>query len=251
MSGHNKWSTIKHKKAASDAKRGKVFSKIAKEILVSVKTGGGDPAANITLRALIQKARAANMPADNIERAIKKGTGELESEALEEIVYEGYAGGGVAVIVEVVTDNRNRSTAEVRHAFTRHEASLAQTGAVSRSFQRRGYILIGADKIDEDQLLELALEAGADDVVRDGDNFEVITAPASFMDVVDALNKAGIEPEDSEITLLPDTTVPVTEKSKAASLLRFIDALDDLEDVQRVHANFDIDDALMAELQEA
>ena len=251
MSGHNKWSTIKHKKAASDAKRGKVFSKIAKEILVSVKTGGGDPAANITLRALIQKARAANMPADNIERAIKKGTGELESEALEEIVYEGYAGGGVAVIVEVVTDNRNRSTAEVRHAFTRHEASLAQTGAVSRSFQRRGYILIGADKIDEDQLLELALEAGADDVVRDGDNFEVITAPASFMAVVDALNKAGIEPEDSEITLLPDTTVPVTEKSKAASLLRFIDALDDLEDVQRVHANFDIDDALMAELQEA
>ena len=250
MSGHNKWSTIKHKKGAADAKRGKVFSKLAKEILVAVKSGGGDPAANITLRALIQKARSVNMPADNIDRAIKKGTGELESEVLEEIMYEGYAGGGVAIIVEVVTDNRNRSTAEVRHAFSRYDANLAQSGAVSRSFQRKGYFLVGADKIDEDQLLELALEAGADDVARDGDNFEVTTEPASFGDVLEALQGAGVEPEESEITLLPDTTVPVTEKSKASSLLRFIDALDDLEDVQKVHSNFDIDDALMAELQE-
>jgi YebC/PmpR family DNA-binding regulatory protein len=250
MSGHNKWSSIKHKKAASDAKRGKVFSKIAKEILVAVKSGGGDPAANITLRALIQKARASNMPADNIERAIKKGTGELESEALEEIVYEGYAAGGVAVVVEVVTDNRNRSTAEVRHAFSRYEANLAQSGAVTRSFQRKGYILVSADKIQEDDLLELALEAGAEDVGRDGENFEVTTEPAAYMAVMDALQAAGIEPEESEITLLPDTTVPVTDKAKASSLLRFIDALDELEDVQKVHSNFDIDDALMAELQE-
>jgi YebC/PmpR family DNA-binding regulatory protein len=250
MSGHNKWSTIKHKKGAADAKRGKIFSKIAREILVSVKQGGGDPSANITLRALIQKARGVNMPADNIDRAIKKGTGEIESEALEEITYEGYAGGGVGVIVEVVTDNRNRSTAEVRHAFTKHGASLAAQGAVSRSFNRKGYILTRADAVDEDRLLEVALEAGAEDVVRDGDNFEVITEPPVFMDVVDALQAANIPMEDSEITLLPETTVPVTDKAQAASLFKFIDVLDELEDVQKVHANFDVDDALMAELQQ-
>ncbi len=250
MSGHNKWSSIKHKKAATDAKRGKIFSKIAREILVSVKAGGGDPEANIGLRAVIQKARAVNMPADNIERAIKKGTGEIESEVLEEITYEGYAPGGVGVVVEVVTDNRNRSTAEVRHAFSKHDANLAGQGAVTRSFQRKGYILVRRDTVEEDKLLEVALEAGAEDVKQDAGNFEVITEPGAFMGVVDALAAAEIPTEDAEVTLMPETTVPVTEKSKASSLLRFIDALDDLDDVQKVHANFEIDDELMAQLQE-
>jgi YebC/PmpR family DNA-binding regulatory protein len=249
MSGHNKWSTIKHKKAAADAKKGQACSKIAREILVAAKHGGGDPQGNITLRALIQKARAVNMPADNIDRAIKKGTGELESEVLEEITYEGYAQGGVAVIVECVTDNRNRSTAEVKHAFTKHGGSLAGQGAVSRSFSRKGFIIVQQSEVEEDRLLEVALEAGAEDVRSEDGTFEVFTDTGSFGAVMDALAGASIPTEDAEITLIPETTVPVTDSSQASSLLRFINALDDLDDVQKVHANFDMDDDLMAKLQ--
>lgn len=248
MSGHNKWSSIKHKKAATDAKKGKVFSKLAREIMVAVKQGGGDPAGNITLKAVIQKARSVNMPVDNIDRAIKKGTGELESEALEEVSYEGYAAGGVGVIVECVTDNRNRSTAEVKHAFNKFGASLAGQGAVCRTFDRKGYILVKGGKVDEDRLLEVALEAGAEDVEGDGEVFEVYTDTGSFDAVVDALAAAGIATESAEITLMPETTVPVSDKAQASSLLRFIEALDDLDDVQRVYANFDIADDLMAQL---
>lgn len=249
MSGHSKWSTIKHKKAAIDAKRGKIFSKIAREIMVAVRSGGSDPDANVTLRALLQKARSANMPGENIERAIKKGAGELGGAVLEEMTYEGYAPGGVAVLVAVLTDNKNRSAAEIRHLFTRHNANLSAAGSVSRLFERRGQIIVSADAATEDKLMELALEAGADDMTNEGDHFEILTSPSAFMSVVDALNKAGIVMASSEMSMLPFTWVPVTDKSQASSLMKFIEALDDLDDVQNVWHNGDISDAMMAELE--
>lgn len=248
MSGHNKWSSIKHKKGAADAKRGKVFSKIAKEIMVTVRTGGSDPNANITLRALIQKGRAANMPSDNIDRAIKRGSGEMEGEVLEEVTFEGYAGGGVGLVVQTLTNNRNRSAADVRHVFTRHGASFAGQGSVLRSFQRKGDILIDASKVEEDKLMELVLDAGAEDMTREDDQFEVITSPASFMSVVDALNKAGIPMEKSEVALMPDALVPITDKSKADAIIRFIEELEELEDVQNVYSNFDIDPSIVDQM---
>jgi len=251
MSGHNKWSSIKHKKAAADAKRGQVFSKLAKEITVAARTGGGNPEANFALRAAIQKARVANMPADNIDRAIKKGTGELAGETLEEIVYEGYAMGGVAILVEVLTDNRNRATAEVKHAFSKYEASLAGQGSVSRSFQRKGDIFIRVEAVEEDKLIEIALEAGAEDVRRDGQYFEVLTEPGAYHEVVEVLEEASIPIENAEIALLPENTMPVVDKKAAGQLLKFIETLDELEDVRHVYANFDIDDQLIAELESA
>ncbi|HPG00101.1 MAG TPA: YebC/PmpR family DNA-binding transcriptional regulator [Kiritimatiellia bacterium] len=244
MSGHNKWSSIKHKKGAADAKRGKVFSKIAKEIMVTVRTGGADPNANITLRALIQKGRAANMPSDNIERAIKRGSGDIEGEVLEEVTFEGYAPGGVGLVVQTLTNNRNRSAADVRHVFTRHGASFAGQGSVLRSFQRKGEILIDASKIEEDKLMELVLEAGAEDMVREGDQFQITTDPSSFMSVVDALNKAEIPMEKSEVSLMPDVLVPINDKTKADAIIRFIEELEELEDVQNVYSNFDIDPSI-------
>lgn len=250
MSGHSKWSTIKHKKAAMDAKRGQIFSKLAREIMVAAKAGGGDPAANLTLRALIQKAKSVNMPAENVERAIKKGTGELAAAALEEVTYEGFAPGGVALLVHVLTDNRNRAAAEVRHVFTRHGGSLAGQGTVARRFQRKGHILVRADKADEDRLLELVLDAGAEDLRRENDHFEIVTDPSQFMNVVEALNRAGIPMETSEVTFLPDSYIPVTDREQAAALLKFIEALEDLEDVQNVYSNFDIPDELMKSLGE-
>ena len=248
MAGHSKWANIKHKKAAADAKKGKVFSKIAKEIMVSARTGGGDPAANITLRALIQKARGVNMPADNIDRAIKKGTGDLDGVSFEEITYEGYAPGGVAVIVQVLTDNKNRSAAEIRHAFTKHNGSLAGAGSVLHAFQRKGLILVKAESIDEEELMEQALEAGAEDFKHEDDLYEITTGPTDFMSVVDALTDQGVSIDNSELTMLPDNYMEITDASQAASLLKFIDALEDLDDVQEVYTNLDVPDEVVATL---
>ena len=250
MSGHNKWSTIKHKKAATDAKRGKVFSKIAREILVAARQGGGDPSANITLRALIQKARSVNMPADNIDRAIKKGTGELDGGALEEVMFEGYGPGGVGVVVITLTDNRNRTVSLVRHAFTKSGNSLGNTGSVSRTFSRKGVILVDVEKVEEDALMELALESGAEDMKQDGDQFLILTDPAEFMNVVDALNDAEIPMESSEVSLVPETYVPVTDPDQAKKILKFVDDLEDLDDVQNVYGNFDISDEIMEAMEE-
>ena len=248
MSGHSKWATIKHKKAATDAKRGKIFSKIAREIMISVKSGGSDMSSNITLRTLIQKARGVNMPADNIDRAIKRGTGELEGEVLEEVMFEGFAGGGVALIVQALTNNRNRTVAEVRHAFTKFGGNLAGQGQVLRSFQRKGQILVNVADADEDKLMELVLEAGAEDMKNEEGQYEITTDPAQFASVVDALAKAGIKTESAEVTLLPDSYIPVTDKAKAGSLMSFVEALEEMEDVQNVYSNFDIDPALMESL---
>ena len=245
MSGHSKWANIKHRKGLADAKKGNVFSKIAKEIMIAVRASGADPSTNLTLRQLMQKARANNMPTDNVDRAIKRGTGELEGEVLEETVLEGYAPGGVAVVVQVLTNNRNRTAAEVRHVFTRYGASFAGQGSVMRSFQRKGHILVDASKTTEDKLMELVLEAGAEDMTRDGDQFEIITDPAQFMNVVDALNKAGIPMGSSEISLLPGAYLPIVDKSQAGTLIRFVEDLEALDDVQNVYSNFDIDPATL------
>lgn len=248
MSGHSKWSTIKHKKAAADAKRGKAFSKLAKEIMVAARQGGGDPAANITLRALVQKARGVNMPADNIDRAIKKGTGELEGEQMDEVMYEGYAPGGVAVIVQALTDNRNRSAAEVRHVFTKFNGSLAGQGSVSRSFNRKGVIEVESAEAKEDELLELALEAGAEDMTHEGDYFEIVTTPAEYPAVLGQLEERGVSVKNSEITLLPDTYMPVADAAQARSLIQFVEALEELDDVQNVYSNFDVPEDIMEQL---
>ena len=248
MSGHSKWANIKHKKGAADAKRGRIFSKIAKEIMIACGHGGGDINSNPTLRTLIQKARAVNMPADNVDRAIKRGTGQLQGERIEEILFEGFAPGGVALIVQALSDNRNRTVAEVRHVFTKHGGNLAGQGQVMRSFTRRGQILVSAAAVEEDQLMELVLEAGAEDMTRDGDQYEVLTDPAQFVNVVEALHKADIPTISSEVTLIPANYVPVAGKEKAAALLRFVDELDELDYVQNVYSNFDIDASLLEEL---
>ena len=248
MSGHSKWANIKHKKGAADARKGKIFSKIAKEIMIAVRGHGADPSSNLTLRALIQKGRAANMPADNIDRAIKRGTGELEGEVLEEVTFEGYGPGGVGLVVQTLTNNRNRSAAEIRHVFTRHGASFAGQGSVMRSFQRKGDILVDASKVGEDQLMELALDAGAEDMTKEGDEFEITTDPAQFMNVVDALTKAGISMTQSEISLIPDNVVPISDKTKADAMIRFIEELEDLDDVQNVYSNFDVDPSIAEQL---
>ena len=245
MSGHSAWANIKHKKMANDAKKGKIFSKIAKEIMIAVRIGGKDPFSNLSLRTLLQKARAANMPTDNIERAVKRGAGEMEGETFEEVMYEGYGSGGVGLIVQVLTNNRNRAAAEVRHTFTRYNASFATQGSVMRSFQRKGVILVDATKVEEDKLMEIVLEAGASDMVRDGDQFDITTDPAQFNNVVDALNKANIPPVSAEVSLVSDVQVPVADPDKAKQIMNFIDALEDMEDVQNVYTNADIDAKLV------
>lgn len=249
MAGHSKWANIKHRKGKADAARGKVFSKIAKEIIVAAAAGGGNMDDNIQLRALVQKAKGVSMPKDNIDRAIKKGTGELEGGQLTEGSYEGYAAGGIAVVVKVLTDNKNRSIAEVRHAFTKAGASMADQGAVSRMFQRKGQIFIDKDQTDEETLMDIALEAGAEDLKTEGDQFEVITDPADFDAVSDAITKAGIDMAESEITLIPDMLTEVTEADQAKSIMRFIEALEELDDVQDVYSNFDISDEIAAQLE--
>ena len=249
MSGHSKWANIKHKKGKADAARGKIFSKIAKEIMVAASAGGGNINDNISLRALVQKAKGVSMPKDNIERAIKKGTGELEGGQLTEGSYEGYAAGGIAVVVKVLTDNKNRSVSEVRHAFTKAGANFAEQGAVSRMFQRKGQILINKDQTDEDTLMDLVLEAGAEDLKTEGELFEVVTDPVDFDVVSEAITAAGIEMSQSEITMIPDVLTEVADLDKAHSIMRFVDALEELDDVQDVYTNFDISDEIAAQLE--
>lgn len=245
MSGHSKWHTTKRHKAVIDAKRGKIFSVIAKDLMLAARDGGGDPNSNAKLRTLLLKARAANMPSDNIDRAVKKGTGELPGVTYEEIVYEGYALGGVGVIVEVTTDNKNRAVGEVRSSFTKAGGSLAAPGALAFNFQRKGQFLIGADATTEDALMEIALEAGAEDVINNEDHFEVLCGVSEFDAVAKALEDKGIKPESSELAYLPNTTVPVTDPDMAKKILRLIDVLEDLDDVKAVHANHEIDDSLL------
>jgi len=244
MSGHSKWSTIKHKKGAKDAKRGKLFAKLVKIVEVAAREGGGDPAANAALSNAIDKARAASVPNDNIERAIKRGIGEVEGAQYEEMYYEGYAPGGVALYVQILTDNRNRASSDVRSTFSRNAGNLGEPGSVSYLFEQKGYLLVAGD---EDDVMLVALEAGAEDVKDSDGLFEVICAASDFSAVKKAFDEAGLVLEDSEVTQLPSTTVPVDEKT-APRVLRLIDALEDLDDVQSVYSNFDIADDVMAAL---
>ncbi len=244
MSGHSKWATIKHKKGKEDAKRGKLFSKLSRAITVAAREGGGDPAMNIALANAVEKAKSYSMPKENIERAIQRGTGGAGGEAYEAIVYEGYGPGGVAIIVEVLTDNRNRSAAEVRNIFSKHGGSLAQPGAVAWMFERRGSVVVDATRYDEDDVMAAAIDAGADDVVQDGDQFEVLTQPADFAAVRDAIAAAGIEFEQAELTLVPKTTVKLDE-ADARKTMKIVEALEDSDDVQEVYANFDIPEEIL------
>ncbi|MEI6206706.1 MAG: YebC/PmpR family DNA-binding transcriptional regulator [Desulfuromonadales bacterium] len=238
MSGHNKWSTIKHKKGAADAKRGKVFTKIIKEISVAAKLGGGDPVANPRLRTAIDKAKAENMPKDNIERAIKKGAGGMEGVTYEEIVYEGYGPGGAAVLVEVLTDNRNRSVSDIRSIFTKCNGNMGESGCVAWMFSKKGLILYDKS-VDFEQLFEAAIEVGAEDVAEQEEQFEVTTEPGSFIEVREALEVKGFKHANAEITMIPQT-LAVLEGKQAESMLKLMDRLEDNDDVQNVYSNFDI-----------
>ncbi len=245
MSGHSKWATTKRHKAAIDAKRGKIFSSISKDLTLAAKDGGGDPSSNARLRMLIQKAKAANMPADNVDRAIKKGTGELPGVVYEQLIYEGYAPGGIGVIVEVTTDNKNRAASDVRSTFTRNGGNLATPGALQFNFTRMGQFEISADKTTEEDLMNVVLDAGAEDIKNNGDTFEVLCPISAFTDVGVALEKANIVPDDSEIAWIPNSTTPITDPDIAKKVVKLIDALDELEDVQNVYSNDDIDDSLL------
>jgi len=247
MSGHNKWSSIKHKKGAADAKRGKIFTKLIREITVAARMGGGDVIGNPRLRAAVSLAKSENMPKDNIDRAIKKGTGELEGVSYEEAGYEGYGPGGVAVLVDCLTDNRNRTVADIKHLFERHGGSLGEPGCVAYMFQKTGLIVIEKDKVDEEDLLDLVLEAGADDVKEEDAEFNVITDPADFETVKKAVDDAGIPNTFANITMVPQNTVEV-EGKKAQQVLNLIEALEDVDDVSNVYANFDISDDVMEAL---
>lgn len=242
MSGHNKWSTIKHKKAAQDAKRGKVFTKIIRELTIAARMGGGDPDGNPRLRSAIAAAKSANMPADNVKRAIQKGTGELPGVDYEEVVYEGYGPGGVAVLIEVLTDNRNRTTPEIRHVFSKYGGNMGEPNSVAWSFDKKGQILVDGDQASEERLMEVALEAGADDLRSQGDAFEVVTAPESFENVRDAVEKAGIHAKFAGVVMEPQNTVRLDGK-KAQQCLKLLEMLEDQDDVQHVYANLDFDEA--------
>lgn len=248
MSGHSKWSTIKHKKGATDAKRGKIFTRLIKEITVAARMGGGDPDGNPRLRSAIASAKTENMPKDNIVRAIKKGTGELEGAIYDEILYEGYGPGGVAVLVECMTDNRNRTVADVRHFFAKSNGNLGESGCVGWMFDKKGLLQVEKEEISEEQLMEMALEAGAEDVVEEDDEFQVITAPEAFDAVHEALEKNKVRFIDASITMIPQNSIEVTDEKIAISLLKLLENLEDHDDVQKVHANFDIDDELMEKL---
>ena len=247
MSGHSKWATIKHKKAAVDARRGKVFTKLIRELTSAARMGGGDADSNPRLRTAVAAAKTANMPSDTIQRAIKKGTGELPGEVYEEITYEGYGAGGVAILVDVLTDNKNRTVAEIRHLFAKHGGNLGETGCVAWMFARKGVITLNTNQIDEDTLLELVLEAGGDDVKTETDVYEIVTAPETFEDVRSALEQKGLTLDVAEVTMMPQNTVPV-EGKQAEQVLRLMEALDDQDDVRKAHANFDISDEVMAAL---
>lgn len=240
MSGHSKWATTKRHKAAIDAKRGKIFSAIAKDITLAARDGGGDPTFNPRLRTFINKAKAANMPNDNIDRAVKKGTGELPGVEYFELLYEGYGPGGIGIIVQVTTDNKNRAASEVRSTFGKHGGNLATPGALTHFFNRQGQFLIAAEKTSEDQLMELLLEAGVEEIIDNEDHFEVRCAIGDYDSVATALEKAGIEPDNSEIAYIPTSYTPVTDKDAAQKLIRLTEALDDLEDSQGVFDNSEI-----------
>ena len=240
MSGHSKWSTIKHKKGAADAKRGKIFSRLSKDITLAAKNGGGDPDMNPKLRTVLLKARSENMPVENTERAIKKGTGELPGVIYEEFVYEGYAPHGVAVVIEVTTDNKNRAASDVRSTFTKNGGNLAGAGAVAFMFHRTGQIIISKEKAEEETLMDIVLEAGAEDLKVEDEYFEVLATLAEFDHVSQALSKAEIEPDHAELAYLPENLISITEASDAKQILRLVDLLDDLDDVQNVFHNADI-----------
>jgi YebC/PmpR family DNA-binding regulatory protein len=246
MSGHSKWSSIKHKKGAADAKRGKLFSKLTRAIIVAAKEGGPDPAANLALQNAIEKARSNSMPKDNIDRAIAKGAGtDGGAEQYETVIYEGYGPAGVAVIVEALTDNRNRTAGEVRHTFAKNDGNLGTSGAVAWLFERRGVVLVRADGADEDELMLAAAEGGADDVSLDGSSYQVLSAVEQLSTVRGAVADAGFEIESAELTMLPKTTVAVEEENEAKKILRLIDQLEDNDDVQEVYANFDIPERVL------
>jgi YebC/PmpR family DNA-binding regulatory protein len=246
MSGHSKWSSIKHKKGAADAKRGKLFSKLTRAIIVAAREGGPDPAGNLALQNAIEKARSYSMPKDNIDRAIAKGSGaDAESGSFETVVYEGYGPSGVAVIVEALTDNRNRTAGEVRHTFAKNDGNLGGSGAVAWLFERRGVVVVSADGVDEDELTLAAAEGGADDVTRDGSVFQVLSAPEALAGVREAVEAAGFSVDSAELTMLPKTTVEVADESDAKKVLRLLEQLEDNDDVQDVYANFDIPEQVL------
>jgi YebC/PmpR family DNA-binding regulatory protein len=248
MSGHSKWSTIKHKKGATDAKRGKIFTRLIKEITVAARMGGGDPDGNPRLRSAIASAKTENMPKDNITRAIKKGTGELEGAVYDEILYEGYGPGGVAVLVECMTDNRNRTVADVRHFFAKSNGNLGESGCVGWMFDKKGLLQVEKEGISEEELMEMALEAGAEDVLEEEEAFQVITAPETFDAVHDALEAKKLHFIEASITMIPQNSIEVTDEKVAISLLKLLENLEDHDDVQNVHSNFDIADDLMEKL---
>jgi YebC/PmpR family DNA-binding regulatory protein len=245
MSGHSKWSSIKHKKGAADAKRGKLFSKLSRAIMVAAKEGGGDPANNLALQNAIEKARSFSMPKDNIDRAIAKGTGEGAEGNFETVVYEGYGADGVAVLVEALTDNRNRTAADVRHAFSKHGGSLGTTGSVAYLFDRQGVVVVPSEGVDEDELMLAAAEGGADDVSLDGDVFQVVSAPENLHAVREAVEAAGFSVDSADVAMLPKTTVQVEDEATARKVMKLIDVLEDNDDVQEVYANFDIPEQVL------
>jgi YebC/PmpR family DNA-binding regulatory protein len=244
MSGHSKWHSIKHKKAATDAKRGKAFTKVIKEITVAARLGGGDIEANPRLRTAVAAAKSLNMPQDNIKRAIMKGTGELEGMSIEEVVYEGYGPGGVALMVETLTDNRNRTVGEVRHLLDKYGGNLGSTNSVAWMFDKRGYIVIPASAMDEDTAMGIAIEAGADDFSVEDGNYEITTAPDAFHTVLETLNAKGLEATTAELSMVPQNYVKL-EGNAARNMIKLMDLLDDHDDVQNVHANFDIEESEM------
>ncbi|HNZ06226.1 MAG: YebC/PmpR family DNA-binding transcriptional regulator [Candidatus Cloacimonetes bacterium] len=246
MSGHNKWSTIKHKKAATDAKRGKIYTRIVKEIILAAKSGGGDADMNPRLRTAINAAKAANMPRDNIERAIKRGTGEIEGAAYEEITYEGYGHNGVGIVVDVMTDNKNRTVAELRHTFSKYGGNLGETGAVSWNFEQKGFFNVPAVGLDEDEFMMQALEAGAEDIELNDENFDVFTSPSDFHTVLANFESLGFPVLNAELTKIPKNTINADDV--AGKLLRLIEMLEDLDDVQKVYANFELSDEVMESL---
>jgi YebC/PmpR family DNA-binding regulatory protein len=248
MSGHSKWANIKHRKSAQDAKRGKEFQKYIRAVMVASKEGGPDPSMNIRLKSAVERARAANVPVDTIEKAIKKGAGGMEGVTYDEINYEGYGSGGVAVLVDVLTDNKNRTASEMRLLFSRSGGSLGESGCVSWIFQRKGVIRVSGKDLDEELLLMACLEAGAEDLVNDGSGYSISCDPAVMSQVRDALTEAGYVVESTEIEKLPKTTVEIKGKAEAEKLLRFLEALEDHDDVQNVYANFDIPDEIMEEI---
>ena len=246
MSGHSKWHSIKHKKGAIDAKRGRMFTKLIKEITIAARIGGGDAEGNPRLRKAISDAKEVNMPADNIKRAIQKGTGELEGGQLEEIQYEGYGPGGVAMIVEVVTDNRNRTVSEIRHVFSKNGGNMGEAGSVAWMFSKKGYIAIDKSKSDEETLMTLAIDAGADDFASDEANYEIYTSPGVFEQVLNAVKTKGIQPQTAEISMIPQNYIKVEGKT-AQQLVKLMEALEEHDDVQHVYANFDIEESELAE----